>query len=119
MALENLSDDELRIKVLELIGWTNFSRTGRRGEDGPQGALRGTSPDGKPNRIAPNPVKNLNAIHDIIMSLPEDGSRDDINLTLAQIVQVSFDYSDMYNLDLTINAGPRERCIAFIAFKTR
>lgn len=60
-----MSPDEMRVKILTLLGWTNLTRSGRRGSDGPMGALRGTTPDGKPNQVSPNPTVNLNSCHEM------------------------------------------------------
>lgn len=59
-----MDEDAQRIAILSSMGWSELKRTGRRGDDGPLGALRGTSPDGKRDQIAPNPLTNLNAIHE-------------------------------------------------------
>lgn len=67
-----MTPEQQRVTILEAIGWTDLSRTGRRGDDGPLGALRGTSPDMKKYQIAPNPLVNLNAMHEAEKALPED-----------------------------------------------
>lgn len=51
------------------MGWTNLNRFSRMLN---YRALRGTSPDGKPNQIAPNPLFDLNIIHVAEKSLTLD-----------------------------------------------
>jgi hypothetical protein len=53
-----MTKEEKRIKILELLGWTNLKKTNF-------GALRGTCPKGMKNSIAPNPLKNLNVIQEV------------------------------------------------------
>ena len=53
-----MTKEEKRIKILELIGWTDLKRANF-------GSLRGTNPDGYKNIIAPNPFMNLNVIQHI------------------------------------------------------
>lgn len=52
-----MTKEEKRIKILEFLGWTDLKKINF-------GALRGTSPEGIKNLIAPNPLTNLNAIAD-------------------------------------------------------
>lgn len=59
-----MTPEAQRVAILTVMRWTELSRTGRRGEDGPVGALRGTDPLGRKGRYAPNPVVNLNAMHE-------------------------------------------------------
>lgn len=61
-----------RIAILEHLGWTELSRTGRRGDNGPMGALRGTTPEGVKGMIAPNPLTNLNVIREIEKTLKRE-----------------------------------------------
>jgi hypothetical protein len=56
---------EQRIKILEYLGWTNLKKINF-------GALRGTSPDGSKNVIAPNPLTNSNAMREALKQLPSD-----------------------------------------------
>ena len=53
-----MTKEEQRIKVLECLGWTKLKKINF-------GALRGTSPKGEKNSIAPNPLTNLNIIQEI------------------------------------------------------
>jgi hypothetical protein len=59
-----MKDEQQRIAILTATGWSDLSRAGRRGEDGPVGALRGTDPLGRKGRYAPNPVVSLKAMHE-------------------------------------------------------
>jgi len=52
-----MDSERKRIKILEFLGWTELTRKSKLGGFM---ALRGTSPEGKPNQIAPNPILNLN-----------------------------------------------------------
>lgn len=56
-----MNNETIRTAILEFIGWTDLTRKGKFGEI----ALRGTSPEGKENQIAPNPVSSLDALHEI------------------------------------------------------
>lgn len=60
-----MNEEQQRIAILTVMGWTELSRTGRRGEDGPVGALRGTDPLGRKGRYAPNPPNSLDACADM------------------------------------------------------
>lgn len=51
--------DELRIKLLEFIGWKDLSRESKFGQFV---ALHGTSPEGKKKQIAPNPTVSLDSM---------------------------------------------------------
>lgn len=57
-----MTPEKQRIKILEFLGWRDLHRKGF--------ALRGTNPEGKENQIAPNPLKNLNVIHEAEKLLP-------------------------------------------------
>lgn len=61
-----------REKLLEILGWTNLNRDSKLGG---YRALRGTSPQGVKNQVAPNPLKNLNAIHEIESHLYGDSQK--------------------------------------------
>lgn len=52
-----MNEDQKRIKLLEILGWTDLKRVGA--------AMRGTSPKGQKNALAPNPFKNLNVTDQI------------------------------------------------------
>jgi hypothetical protein len=67
-----MNSDDQRTELLLLGGWTNLSRSGRRGTDGPVLALRGDSPEGKTNIIAPNPLMNEGAMRSLERKLGLD-----------------------------------------------
>lgn len=67
-----MTPEKQRIAILTYMGWSNFSRLGRRGENGPETALRGTSPEGIKGQLCPNPLTNLNYIHEVEKHIPED-----------------------------------------------
>ena len=56
-----MKSEAQRIAFLQYLGWTELNRDSKLGN---YRALRGVSPDGKPNQIAPNPLLNLNIIHE-------------------------------------------------------
>jgi hypothetical protein len=56
---------EQRIAILEFLGWTDLKKINF-------GALRGTSPTGEKNSIAPNPLTNLNIIHKVEEKIPSN-----------------------------------------------
>ena len=68
-----MTPEAQRIAILTAQGWTGFTRSGRRGEDGPTGALRGTDSQGRENRIAPNPVRSLDAMHEAELATFTEG----------------------------------------------
>jgi len=55
-----MKPEDQRIAFLEYLGWTDLNRDSKLGN---YRALRGTSPEGKKDQIAPNPLKDLNIIH--------------------------------------------------------
>jgi hypothetical protein len=73
-----MTSEEQRITLLEYLGWTNLTRSGRRGDDGPSIALRGTPPGMARIQIAPNPPKSLRFMHDLekILTSKEAGDYD-------------------------------------------
>lgn len=56
-----MKSEDQRIAFLQYLGWTDLIRDSKLGN---YRALRGTSPEGKKNQIAPNPLTNLNVIHE-------------------------------------------------------
>lgn len=56
-----MNEDTIRIGLLEYIGWTELSRQRKFSV----GALKGTSPDGKKDQYAPNPVKSLDSLREV------------------------------------------------------
>lgn len=50
--------DEIRIKLLEFIGWTDLTRQRKFGV----GAIKGTSPEGNKDQYAPNPCMSLDSM---------------------------------------------------------
>lgn len=69
-----MTPEKQRIAILTYMGWSNFSRLGRRGENGPETALRGTSPEGIKGQLCPNPLTNLNYIHEVEKTLDMEQS---------------------------------------------
>lgn len=63
-----MDNDKQRIAFLQYLGWTELNRDSKLGN---YRALRGTSPEGKKNQIAPNPLKDLNIIHNAEKVLPD------------------------------------------------
>ena len=61
-----MSEEEKRIKILEFLGWSDFTRHSKMGTFM---ALRGTSPDGKKEQLAPNPLKNHNLVLEALRKL--------------------------------------------------
>jgi hypothetical protein len=57
-----MKPEEQRIAFLQYLGWTELNRDSKLGNFR---ALRGTSPDGKTNQVAPNPLLDLNVIHEV------------------------------------------------------
>lgn len=55
-----MNHEDQRIAFLEYFGWTDLNRESRIGN---YRALRGTSPEGVKNQIAPNPLRDLNVIN--------------------------------------------------------
>jgi hypothetical protein len=60
-----MTKEEQRIAILEYLGWTDLKKINF-------GALRGTSPDGGKNVIAPNPLTNSNVMREALKQLPSD-----------------------------------------------
>jgi hypothetical protein len=56
-----MKPEEQRIAFLEYLGWTKLNRDSKLGNFR---ALRGISPDGKTNQVAPNPLLDLNVMHE-------------------------------------------------------
>lgn len=63
-----MTKENQRIEFLQHLGWTDLNRDSKLGN---YRALRGTSPSGVKNQIAPNPLKNLNVIHEAEKLLDE------------------------------------------------
>lgn len=61
----------------------------------------------------PNYLSDLNAIHNVVMSLTAN-QRDMVNLKLYEIVRGDYDYSEIYDMDATINATAAERAQAYL-----
>lgn len=56
-----MNKENQRIAFLQHLGWTELNRDSKLGN---YRALRGISPSGVKNQIAPNPLTNLNVIHE-------------------------------------------------------
>ena len=91
-----MTPEAQRIAILTAQGWTGFTRSGRRGEDGPTGALRGTDSQGRENRIAPNPVRSLDAMHEAVKLLKKDQRNRYLNILsdITSTEDVDFDPVD-------------------------
>ena len=69
MTPEEQRIEEQRITLLEHLGWTDLTRSGRRGDDGPMMALRGIPPGGTRHVIAPNHPVSLREMHQLEKTL--------------------------------------------------
>ncbi len=84
-----MTPGEQRIVILEFMGWTELTRGGRRGLDGPVLALRGTSPEGIKGRLAPNPTMSLDSVRQAELKFFKNhGSALDLFENLAKVMKV-------------------------------
>lgn len=101
--------------ILESKGWTELSRIGRRGEDGPVGALRGTSPQGRKGQIAPNPLRSLNAMHEAVKVLDYEQAEQFESELWAIVCEAEHEKDNPPPTNFAcMNAESEQRCEAFI-----
>jgi len=60
------NQEEARVKILEFMGWSDLNRDSKLGGFR---ALRGVSPEGIPNQVAPNPLTDLNCVRLAVLAL--------------------------------------------------
>ena len=65
-----MSKEEQRIWILTFLGWKDLHRDSKLNNFR---ALRGVSPCGKENQIAPNPFNNLNVVREAELLLIKKG----------------------------------------------
>ena len=108
--IQALTDDEIRVRVAELIGWT------KRREveadywvwDSPHGTLMGQS-------MLPNYPADLNACHEIAMSLDRDSLQYSAYCSAVnQIIAITNSAKNARPIQ-AIDATARARCEAFLA----
>ena len=108
MNLEQLNDEELRIEVARLLGWSKRTGGGYWLPDSPR-RLPGATVDSLPDW-----PRDLNACHEMEKTLSE-GQRQDYCAALEQII---FGLSEIHwssDQFWTIHATARIRCEAFVA----
>lgn len=116
-----MKPEDQRIASLEYLGWTDLNRDSKLGN---YRALRGTSPDGKKDQIAPNPLKDLNIIHEaerVLIEKSETNHGPDYWVMymdrLNTIICDHFDEpknADIETLWEMIHAGTQHRLEAFL-----
>lgn len=107
-----MTKENQRIAFLQHLGWTDLNRDSKLGN---YRALRGTSPSGVKNQIAPNPLKNLNVIHDVYNE-SDVATQTLWYINLLNVVKNRC--CENINRDslkiLAINASPTERLEAYL-----
>jgi hypothetical protein len=113
-----MNDMELRIRVAELLGWTDIgfgscSRHECVGDDTPQEALVGLPPEGTPGdywTVVPNYPGDLNAMHEVEHLLHDD-DWDGIGDYLAHLRSIMGIGCDEWRLPF---ATARQRAEAYV-----
>ncbi len=107
-----MKPEDQRIAFLEYLGWTNLNRDSKLGN---YRALRGTSPEGKKDQIAPNPLVDLNIIYNVY-NISETALQTLWYINLLNVVKsrccVNINRDSLKIL--AINAKPTERLEAFL-----
>ena len=119
--VKQLSDNEIRIKVAELLGWADLVEA-RNSPDaekfrlmlvGPF-ALTGTTPNGTACWRVPNYPQDLNACAEMEETL-DDSQKDNFEYVLGIVIGPGREHWRWHLL----HATARQRCEAFIAVKER
>lgn len=117
--IQALSDDEIRVMVAELMGWTGIHEEDRSGF----GGYCGTAPSGKVGAFVPNYPADLNAAHEMesaVYPCFETATDDELRRWMRYRKELSKaampSCQEGAGLDeRLIRATARQRCEAFLA----